>query len=358
MDSPAGAAVAVAVDPTSRVWSRLPAHRRLRRRLSRDLGRRFCLDLGSDHRSAVFVAGSGRSGTSWLAEILNHRNEYHYVFEPFHPPQYDSPVPIQVGLPICSDFTYHLYLRSDSSEQRYVEPAAKVLAGKARSPWTEQFNRRAVATRRIVKEVTANLLLPWFGANFPGMPIVLIVRHPCAVVASRGSLSWDARWELVLNRVLRQPELVEDVVAPFVELFQKATTYVEKQVLMWCLDNYVPLRRIPRDRVHVLFYEELVAHPEEQIPRLHAFLGKPVDPGVYDAMREPSMLSDWNSPTLKGASRTASWRAKLDASDIKQAISLVAAFGLDAIYSDDPMPIASGLDALRPPAAKEAAEGT
>lgn len=347
MDPPVGGSATARVETTAGAWTAPPLHRRLGRRLRREVGRRYCLDVGRDHTSAIFLAGSGRSGTSWLAEALNHRNEYHYVFEPFHPPQYDSPVPIQVGLPSCAAFTYHLYLRPDNAERRYLEPAARVLAGKARSRWTEQFNQRAVATRRIVKEVTANLLLPWFNAHFPGMPIVLMLRHPCAVAASRGSLKWDARWDMVLDRVLRQTELLEDVAGPFMDLFEGATKYVEKQVLMWCLDNAVPLRLLRHDQVKVVFYEELVANPEEQIPRLYSFLGKPVEPSVYDAMRWPSLLSDWNSLALKGASRTASWRARLDASEVRRALSILAAFGLDAIYSDDPMPNPSGLPALR-----------
>ena len=40
-----------------------------------------------DHRSSVFLAGSGRSGTTWLSEIINHRRGYRYVFEPFNPSQ-------------------------------------------------------------------------------------------------------------------------------------------------------------------------------------------------------------------------------------------------------------------------------
>ena len=341
---------ATSVPSDGAAWTTPPVHGRLVRRIQRETGRRFCLDLGQDHRSAILVAGSGRSGTSWLAELLNHRNEYHYIFEPFHPPEFDSPVPIEVGLKSCSNFTYHLYLRPDDADPRYLRPAAEVLAGRVRSGWTEQYNRRLFATRRIVKEVTANLLLPWFAANFPGMPIVLILRHPCAVAASRGSLNWDTRWELVLSRVLRQPALLEDVVGPFVDLFERASSYVERQVLMWCLDNYVPLRRLGAKDIHIVFYEELVAQPEAEIPRLLNFLGKPVDPSIFDAMRRPSMLSDWNSPTLKGASRTATWKTKLDASDVRRAMAVLAAFGLNAIYADDPMPNAAGLSELMAPA--------
>ena len=330
-------------------WVRPRAIQRIPRRLRRELGSRFCLDLGRDHRSALFVAGSGRSGTSWLAELINHRNEYHYVFEPFHPLEADSQNPMEPGLPICRVFGYHQYLRPEMADPRFLTPAAAVLAGKARSRWTEKFNQRLIARRRIVKDVKANLILKWLSANFPGMPIVFIIRHPCAVAASRKNLSWDVHWELVLDQVLKQTELVEDFMAPFVGLFKSASTYVEQQILMWCLDNYVPLRQFKRDEIHVAFYENLIAFPESEIPRLFAFLDKRIDSSVYDAMRKPSLLSDWNSPVLAGARRTHNWLSVLDRSEINRAMELLAAFGLDSVYSDDPFPNEAGLNQLMAP---------
>lgn len=329
---------------------RPPLMQRIPRRLRRELGCRFCIDLGPDHRSATLVVGSGRSGTSWLAELINYRNEYHYVFEPFHPLEADNPNPIEPGVPVCRVFAYHQYLRPDTADPRFLTPAAAVLAGKARSRWTERFNQRVIARRRIVKDVKANLILKWLSVNFPGMPIVFILRHPCAVAASRKSLSWDLHWELVLSNVLKQPELIDDFMGAFLGRFQYASTYVEKQVLMWCLDNYVPLKQFARDQIHVVFYENLIACPNTEIPRLFAYLGKPVDPTVYAAMQAPSLLSDWNSPVLTGASRTNNWQRVLTRSDVNRAMAILAAFGLDAIYSEDPLPNVAGLDeVMRPP---------
>jgi hypothetical protein len=323
---------------------RPPLFRRIPRRLRRELGSRFCLDLGGDHRSAIFVAGSGRSGTTWLAELMNHRNEFHYVFEPFHSGEADGKNPMEPGLPICRVFRYHQYLRPDTSDPRFLTPAAAVLAGKARSRWTERFNQRLIARRRIVKDVHANLILKWLSVNFPGMPIVFVLRHPCAVAASRKNLSWDVRWELVQSQVLSQAGLVEDFMAPFLRHFVSATTYMEKQVLLWCLDNYVPLKQFSRDQIHVVFYENLIANPSEEVPRLFAFLGGSMDASVYAAMSAPSLLSDWNSPVLAGASRMNTWLKVLDSSEIDRAMAILAAFGLDVIYSKNPFPNVSGLD--------------
>jgi hypothetical protein len=181
------------------------------------------------------------------------------------------------------------------------------------------------------------------------MPIVFILRHPCAVAASRKSLNWDVRWELVQSQVLRQADLVEDFMGPFLSHFASASTYIEKQVLTWCLDNYVPLKQFTPDQIHVVFYENLVAHPYEELPRLFAFLGKSADSSIYSAMTIPSLLSDWNSPVLAGASRTNSWLSNMNSPEIDRAMAILAAFGLDAIYSDDPFPNVAGLDHVMAP---------
>ena len=38
-----------------------------------------------DPGKTVFLAGTGRSGTTWLAGLINHDQSYRDVFEPFHP---------------------------------------------------------------------------------------------------------------------------------------------------------------------------------------------------------------------------------------------------------------------------------
>lgn len=41
------------------------------------------IDFGNT-KNTIIVAGSGRSGTTWLGDILNYKNNYRVLFEPFH----------------------------------------------------------------------------------------------------------------------------------------------------------------------------------------------------------------------------------------------------------------------------------
>ena len=43
--------------------------------LRRRMGLRFVIDRDPDHRKAIFLAGTGRSGGTWVSEIINQHNE-------------------------------------------------------------------------------------------------------------------------------------------------------------------------------------------------------------------------------------------------------------------------------------------
>lgn len=144
-------------------------------RIGRKLCSRIFIDYGSDYRDSIFVAGTGRSGTTWISDIINYRNEYRYVFEPFNP--------YKVG--ICREFRYRQCLRPENREERFIEPAKAILSGRVRNSWTDQYNKKFFCRQRLIKDIRANFLLKWIHANFPGIPIILLLRHPCTVANSK-----------------------------------------------------------------------------------------------------------------------------------------------------------------------------
>jgi hypothetical protein len=284
------------------------------------------VDLG-DHRNSVFLAGSGRSGTTWVSEIINHRNEYRLVFEPFHPDR----------VPVCKDFRRKQYLRPDERREKYLEPARRILTGRLRNPWTDRFNRKFVARGRLIKDIRANLLLGWMSENFPGMPIVFLLRHPCAVVAARLALGWKDN----LSEMMEQEELVEDFLLPVEAEIRDAQGAFERHVFSWCIENYVPLRQFGPREVHLAFYENLVVHPEDEVRRLFAFLGEDFDGRVYRALRRPSPLSRrGESPSVDA------WRRSVTDSQLERAVEILGLFGLDRVYGEGAMPDPSGAHAL------------
>ena len=293
----------------------------IRAPLSRLLGT-VHVDLGRDHRNAVFLAGSGRSGTTWVSEMINYRNEYRFVFEPFHPDK----------VRLCRGFRRKQYLRPDDRREEYLGPARKVLTGGLRSFWADRFNRRFVARRRLIKDIRANLLLGWMRANFPGMPVILLLRHPCAVAASKLALGWRDS----LSETMEQRELVEDFLLPMQAEIRAARDAFERHVFSWCVENYVPLRQFGAEDIQLSFYENFLAHPEDEILRLFNFLGEDFDARVYRTLRRPK----------DGKDSVDAWRRCVSSSQLRRTVEILALFGLDRVYGEGAMPDRSGAHAL------------
>jgi len=295
----------------------------------RSLKTRFFLDLGGGPEDCIFLAGSGRSGTTWVGDILNYRNEYRTIFEPFWKNE----------VSLVSHFAARQYLRPDCTDPRFVEPARRILSGEIRDPWTDVLNTKWIARRRLVKDIRASFLLGWIRARFPETPLILLMRHPCAVAVSALRMGWNDP----LNRLLEQTDLIDTHFAAQRDLIAKLHdegTPFEQRILLWCAENQVALASGVE---HVVYYENFCREdPRPEIAGMFEYLGKPFDESVFAAMRRPSKLSTAQSAVVTGGNLVDSWRKHVSAEQLDRALELLAEFGLDRIYGADSYPLPGG----------------
>lgn len=284
------------------------------------------VDLGGGPEDTVFVAGSGRSGTTWLADAINPSRGGRMVFEPFHPGKVRE----------CEGFRRRQYLRPGDRREEFLGPARKVLSGKVRNLWVDRFHRAFVARRRVVKDVRANLLLGWLRESFPAMPTVLILRHPCAVVESQMTLGWRD----VLDETLQQKDLVEDHLGPMLEEIRAARDPFERRVFLWCVENYVPLKQRAPDGLEIVFYEDLLTDPAPELRRLLPRLGLRFDESAPRRLERPSPVSRKAERSVDG------WWSRVSRERRKRAVEILSLFGLDRVYGEDPMPDPDGARAM------------
>lgn len=292
----------------------------------------FFLEFNSDYKQAIFIAGTGRSGTTWVSSLINYKNDYRDIFEPFHP----------YKVSLVKHFRYRQYLRPDNKQQEYIQPAKAILSGQLKNKWTDQFNTKVFCHKRMIKDIRANFLLKWLHQNFPEVPIILLFRHPCAVINSKLHLGWGDH----LDDLLAQPELVADFLQPFQQEITAARTDFEKQMFLWCIENYIPLRQFASTEIHLAFYENFCKEPEVEIERLFKFLGKKFDDSVFATLNKPSATSRQESAIITTGSVVDSWKKYITDEQLQRSVEILSLFGLDKIYSQDPLPNVSGAYSL------------
>jgi len=126
---------------------------------------RYFLDLGGGPEDCILLAGSGRSGTTWVGDVLNYENEYRTLFEPFW----------KRKVPLVAHFRARQYLAPGCTDPAYLEPARRILSGRIRNAFVDSLNTKWIARKRLVKDIRVNLMLGWFHARFPATPIVLLL---------------------------------------------------------------------------------------------------------------------------------------------------------------------------------------
>jgi len=300
------------------------------------------VDRNRDLSKSVFLAGGSRSGTTWLSELLNHDNAYRFIFEPF-------------GKKQLGTYWYGSYLRPDDASAGLRDLAEFVFSGAFHDPWIDQFNKRLVADRRLIKEVRANLWLRWLRVQYPQIPVIFLIRHPVPTVWSRFKRYFEAkdrspfdpdpekRTEEYLDYLLGQQALVEDHLQPMREQIAQARTVWDQRMFVWCVQNFVPLRQFARGDAHIVFYENVCMDPEGELRKIFAYLGRDLDAPALERVWKPSSMARQRDAMPDPKTLVEGWRRRVPPADVVRAGEILRLFGLDAIYSDDPMPDPAGL---------------
>jgi hypothetical protein len=301
------------------------------RRISRHAVTTFCRtlyrDTNRDERRSFMVAGTGRSGTTWLAEIISSQVSCRLMFEPFNPRKVSA----------YREFSYFQYMRPNERNAGLRDYCRAVFTGDIRDRWIDRGVTVLRPQFRLVKDVRANLMLRWIRREFPAVPLVFLLRHPCAVVASRLQLGWATDGDLA--PLLEQPQLVADHLADTLHMFEAARTPEVKHALVWCVSNLVPLRQFAAGELTTVYYENLCANPAGEIERIFRGVGQRYHESVFGTLLQPSMMSAPGSAVVTGDDRIHGWQKALTARQIGAVLDVVEAFGLGHIYGDSPMPL-------------------
>lgn len=193
----------------------------------------FATQTNDDVENTIMILGSTRSGTTFLMESLNAKNEYRLIFEPFNPSYTEE----------WKGCSARQYMDRDTATSEMTQAVKKIMSGRVRNPWIDRYNRKIRASKRLIKCVRANLMLDYLEAEYPKVPIIYLYRDPYEVVASRIKLNFDAQ-DVFL--ILQQDVFLSKYYTSIdlSDLTARLDSPVKKHAALWCLENLFILRSL------------------------------------------------------------------------------------------------------------------
>lgn len=289
-----------------------------------------------NYKETIWLVGDGRSGSTWLSDLINWDRRYREIFEPFHP----------YIVKRAKNFSLFQYLRPSEGLDSDLGVFLKaVFSGEFKHLRADVSQPRLFYDGLLVKDIFANLLIPWANVNVPEVKKVLLIRNPFAVALSKQRLkSWT--WLTEPAALLEQSSLHTDYLVPFENIIRSVSDdFIERQILIWSIVHYVPLMASNSNDIYIIFYEDLVSSPIEELGRLFAFLGKDdtQEEMLLEKIYKPARTSKKFEQVLSRKSLVDSWKDELSAQQIDRGMKILGYFHLDVLYENAFKPNRSAL---------------
>ena len=127
------------------------------------------------YADVVWLFGSGRSGTTWVSDMLNYKRGYREMIEPFRPLLIDD----------MRFLVLNQYVRPGSAFPQLDNVAARVFSGRFTHPDADSASKRLLYNGLLIKDVFANLFAYHLCQRFPHVKPALLIRNPFEVALSK-----------------------------------------------------------------------------------------------------------------------------------------------------------------------------
>jgi hypothetical protein len=293
------------------------------------------LSLEDKARRPILVTGMHRSGTTWLGRMLCAGREMIEVREPLNVDSRQTILRAEVDhwYMHVNHENEDLYLRDYRDAIAFrVHPIHDIRRAQLGSPkdplrilkrWSRFLVGRIGRRGLLIKDPFAVFSLDWFARRL-GCHIVVIVRHPLAVVSSlkRLDFAFDFR------NLLEQPSLMSNRLERFRPEMESAiasSDIVEQGSLLWrIVYDSVAMDQARDPWICVVRHEDLSLRPMQEYARLYEQLGLTFSEKAkrtieqYTSGSNPKEVSKQNPfrVRLDSQANLSNWRRRLDDEEI------------------------------------------
>lgn len=280
-------------------------------------------DQNKDYKNTILLLGSGRSGTTFLSEIINYKNDFRYIFEPFN----------NKKLKILKNFSYRPYFNENNIEKHTI--AKKIFSGDIQGLWVNKFNKKIFTKKRLIKDIRINFLVSYIQNNFPDIRLVCMIRHPFAVIDSK----IRANFNYELDSILEHKNLVslyfQNIEKEILHIYKKGSTF-EKHMLQWCIENYVMLKQIDFQKTYLVFFENILTNPAVELEKLFKYLKIPYTKEILSKIKKPSGTT--KKKVIDPKNIMQGWSKNISPQETKKGYEILKLFQLDKLYDKNAIP--------------------
>jgi hypothetical protein len=189
----------------------------------------------------IFVVGLPRSGTTWVASVLNTAQSIKYFHEPFNFHELFNRTKAAGALKYCMT-----YLTAETEDPEFKQQCRDAFAGRipgesVRGMLAGLYRRYPrLPGRTIIKDVCTCMALESIH-RIVAPKIVIVIRHPCGVAASWHRLKYNVDRDL--KAVLDQPLLLNSFLGRFENTLARADGFWQKMGALWGATYYVLLQQ-------------------------------------------------------------------------------------------------------------------
>lgn len=295
----------------------------------------------------ILVTGMTRTGTTWLATMLDASRHVVYINEPLNPQHPPGGSPGILGIPpVAHRFQYIC----EDNEADYLGPYRELLRLRYH-PWRELRRNHAPSDlpriargivnfgvgrlrgkRPLIADPFAIFSTDWFQRRLR-CQVVVAVRHPAAVVSSRKRLGWRTDFDQLLD----QPLLVRDLLGPYrgrlESMRDRGDDLVGQGSHLWCgIYGSLIGRLTASSELLVVRHEDLSRDPCGEFERLYAALHLPFSPRVRRVIERASMAGNASEVSvghphrvrLDSRANLENWRRRLTAEEIARIRSITS----------------------------------
>ena len=280
-----------------------------------------------------------RSGTTWLASILNTAKDIKYFYEPFN----------KDHIPEAALY-WNKYLRAEEENKEFSQFCQAAFTGKLtqksylktlKFPYKVlQGNLRWLPGRVMVKDVHSTMSLEWIDMHIAPI-IIILMRHPCAMVASwlrTFKPAFETGNVIGLQRLLEQPKLCKDYLQPFEDLLQKKGHYWQKVAHYWGAAHYVMLKQQQQHPDWMIIqHEQLCLDPENEFRKIFDKLQLHWTKKTDQLLKASTTFDSLKSyiPSRITAQEAEKWKQQLIPNQIKEIMDAVKPFNIPYYINND-----------------------